>query len=213
MPYRPTLLNPGDQFYLINSGTSGQLANNPADDYAVSRQGFTTRYNFIIDKDASNNPATTDATRWLMARLPLIAHPSNGLPPIQAAPEAKALLEGRAASLGFLGMGGGWLADHSYQQADMAFEFNKEDLAWAPFAGFDYAYKRFNSGSEISVTGLNLAVGLAARNKGPSGSLLLAAFAEVGYADYETNNSFAHAPEIKGDGIIHSIGGGLMARG
>jgi outer membrane autotransporter protein len=148
-----------------------------------------------------------------MARLIPGPHPSNGSPPIVAAPEAKVLLEGRAASLGFLGMRGNWLADHSYQQADLAFAQNEEGRSWAPFAGIDGAYMRFNSGSEISMTGITLVGGLATRDKGPSGSFLAGAFAEAGYADYDTENSFANAPDIRGNGIIRSIGGGLMARG
>jgi outer membrane autotransporter protein len=196
----------------LDASVAGNLQGQTLNDHAISRHGFTTRYNFIIDQDASRNPATPSSSgHYLMARLPLSAGP--GLPPIGPAPEARVFLDGRAASLGFLGMKGTWLADHSYQQADMAFDQNGEGRSWAPFAGIDGAYFRLNTGSDVTFTSATMVGGIATRDKGPSGSFLLGAFAEAGYADYDIDAEFSDVPDLEAHGTIRSVGGGLMARG
>jgi outer membrane autotransporter protein len=110
-------------------------------------------------------------------------------------------------------MRGSWLADHSYQSADLAFNQNEEGRSWAPFAGIDGAYFRFNTGSDVTLKSTHIMGGVATRDKGPSGSLLAGAFAEAGYANYDTDTRFSDVEDITANGSIRSIGGGLMARG
>jgi outer membrane autotransporter protein len=122
------------------------------------------------------------------------------------------LVGGRAAGLAFLAQRGGWLADHSYQSADLALDENRSERAWVPFGGVDVGRWRLDTGSRIRLTSSNMLLGFATRHRGDSGVALLGVFLEAGKADYDTRNHFAFLPSIEGDGDLDAIGGGLMAR-
>jgi hypothetical protein len=132
--------------------------------------------------------------------------------PIGPADETTVLVGGRTAGLAFLAQRGGWLADHSYQAADLALDENRDERAWVPFGGVDVGRWRLDTGSRIKLTSSNMLLGLATRRRGDSGATLLGIFLETGKADYDTRNHFAGLPSIHGDGDLNANGGGLMAR-
>jgi hypothetical protein len=134
--------------------------------------------------------------------------PSVGVPG-ELIPETRILSEGRIAGLAFLSRIGGWLADHSYQQADLAL---RED-GWTTFGGVDEAWFRADSGSHIDVSGTNLLAGIATRRSDASATYLLGAFFQGGYADYKINGDFGtNNKHVSGGGNIRYYGGGLMGR-
>jgi hypothetical protein len=138
---------------------------------------------------------------------------SGGMPPIGPALETTVLVGGRAAGLAFLAQRDGWLPDHSYQAADLALDENRSERAWVPFGGVDAARLHVKTGSHIKMTSSNMLLGLATRRRGDSGVFLFGAFMEAGHADYDTRNHFSGLlPEIRGDGKLCALGGGLMAR-
>ena len=195
------LLQTGDEFYLIE-GDAGKLVGDPANDHAAARVGLTRRYDFVIDR---NPTGVAGDDTWLVARL-------LGM---DVAPEARVLLEGRTASLVFLGQRAGWLADHSYQSADMAFAGHDNGRSWAPFAGADIAWVRIDTGggSRLNIdAGTTVLAGAATRDKTAERAVLLGVFIEGGYADYRTRDHFPDQGTIKGSGTLKSLGGGFMGR-
>ncbi|MDR1350640.1 MAG: hypothetical protein LBJ59_07700, partial [Zoogloeaceae bacterium] len=199
----PTL-NPGDLFYLIDTNVTGKLNGDPANNLAYARQGFTRGYYFIIDKDASDdtlNPNSADVNRYLVARL------TRGVVP---AHEVTSLIEGRSASLGLLGQSADWLADHSYQQADLALRRGENR---AVFGGLDGSRIHLDTGARVKYRGNMALVGLAGKDEKSDSSFLYGAFIEAGIADYDIRGAYGlHRQRIKGDGDLKFYGLGLMAR-
>ncbi|MDR1677252.1 MAG: autotransporter outer membrane beta-barrel domain-containing protein [Deltaproteobacteria bacterium] len=73
------MLQPGDRFYLIDSGQNGNITKDQATQMASARQGMLLRYNFIIDDAVW--PGDVSTARYLVARLPYRA-PQVGDPPV-----------------------------------------------------------------------------------------------------------------------------------
>ncbi|MDR2076977.1 MAG: autotransporter outer membrane beta-barrel domain-containing protein, partial [Desulfovibrio sp.] len=193
----PTLRD-GDEFYLMATDGDNYLAGDPANDRASARQGLTRQYSFIIDKNQTKTPG---ASRYLVARLA----------GVKAAPQTRILSEGRAASLAVLAQRSGWLADHSFQQADLAL---RQD-GCAAFGGIDGSYFYVDSGSDLNIRSTHFLAGIAARNSAAAGSLLLGGFLEAGFADYDVDGDFtpsSEVPDISGGGTVRFYGAGLMGR-
>jgi hypothetical protein len=195
-------LSPGDEFYLIDTEAVGDLIGDPANNTAYARQGMTRGYNFVIDKNPTQNTLSGTQNRMLVARLVSAPMPAR---------ETRILTEGRVASLALLGQNANWLADHSYQQADLALR-RGENRAF--FGGADYADARLDTGSTVDYRGYTLIVGEARKREKEDQSFLLGGFFEAGYGDYDIHGKFGHPdhPNMKGDGKLRYYGLGLMAR-
>jgi hypothetical protein len=195
-------LSPGDEFYLIATDDADDLADDPANNMAYARQGMTRGYNFIIDKEPTQNGLSGTANRTLVARLVSAPLPAR---------ETRILTEGRVASLALLGQNANWLADHSYQQADLALR-RGENRAF--FGGADYANVRMDTGSTVDYRGYTLVAGEAIKREKEDRSFLLGGFFEAGYGDYDIHGKFGHPdhPDMKGDGTLRYYGLGVMAR-
>ncbi|MDR1648787.1 MAG: autotransporter outer membrane beta-barrel domain-containing protein, partial [Synergistaceae bacterium] len=183
------------------------------------------------DPDIPNDPDDPNDPHWapdVPGPMPKPTPANNDDPP--AAHETTALTNGRLAGLAFIGARGAWLADHSYESANIVLS---DDLLSgdgyykrmsAPFAGIDGAWLRVdNDHSHVDIDAMNAIVGFASRErkKGedghPDSSLLWAAFIDLGYGDYDTYNNYnylddAVIDDIHGDGSLRSYGIGLMAR-
>jgi hypothetical protein len=88
---------------------------------------------------------------------------------------------------------------------------------WAPFAGIDGVWMKTDTGGggKYEVDGINGLLGIARASKRDNGSLLTGIFVEAGYGDYETYNRIWHDPyylDMRGDGTLRFVGGGIMAR-
>jgi hypothetical protein len=198
-------LNPGDEFYLIAADAADDLADAPVNNTAYARQGMTRGYNFVIDKNPTQNnldASGADKSRMLVARLVSAPLPAR---------ETRILTEGRVASLALLGQNANWLADHSYQQADLALR-QGENRAF--FGGADYAETRIDTGSTVDYRGYSLVAGEAIKREKADQSFLLGGFFEAGYGDYDIHGKFGHPdhPNMKGDGTLRYYGLGVMAR-
>ncbi|MDR1828242.1 MAG: autotransporter outer membrane beta-barrel domain-containing protein [Methylobacteriaceae bacterium] len=194
-------LTVGDEFYLIRTDGNAYLSGDPANNSAYVRQGLTMGYDFIIDKKPTRVGGTD---QWLVARL--AEH--------KAARETKSLLQGHRASLDFFGQRSSWLADHSYQSADMAFSTVGPEKNWVPFGGVDASWSHTNKDGRVDVRGVNLMAGVAARHRGDRSDQLYGLYLEGGVADYTTRDVFPGTinPLIRGHGVIRYIGPGIMAR-
>jgi hypothetical protein len=196
-----TPLPAGAKFYLIDTDDDNYLQNAPLNNYAYARQGLTMGYNFIIDKQGMPG----DFSRQLVARLPADGSGAG------AARETRIFSEGRAAGLAFLSRFSSWLADHSYQQADLAL---KGEDGWTPFGGVDGALFRADTGSLIDIQGATMLAGVAFKRSGDAASILVGGFFEAGFASYDIQGDF-NSPgrrNISGRGDLNFYGGGLMGR-
>ncbi|MDR1310587.1 MAG: autotransporter outer membrane beta-barrel domain-containing protein [Burkholderiaceae bacterium] len=196
----PTL-KVGDRFYLIDTDAVGALDGFPDTKMAYAQQGLTKGYNFIIDKEHADSNLKNKS---------LVAHlASQAAPP----PEARILNEGRAASLGFLARTASWLADHSYQQADLALKGVANGWAGAAFGGIDGSWLRVDTGSDVDILGTHMLVGLAAKNSGTDGYWLTSGFLEAGFARYDVDGHFGpNHRRLEADGNIRFFGIGAMTR-
>jgi outer membrane autotransporter protein len=198
-------LYPGDEFYLIDTSnpTGGNLDGNPTNNIAYARQGLTRGYYFTVDKNPTKNALSGIQNRMLVARL------LNGVP--IASHEARILTEGRSASLAVLGQSADWLADHSYQQADLALRRGENR---GVFGGIDGSSIHANTGARIKMHGNMVLAGVAGKHERADSSFLLGGYFEGGYADYNIRGKFGHPdhPGMKGKGNLRYYGVGLMAR-
>ncbi|MDR1425268.1 MAG: hypothetical protein LBI92_11805 [Azoarcus sp.] len=191
----------GDEFYLIKTADTDDLTGNPVNGHDYVRSGFTQGYDFIIDKNDVNG--TGDNSQYLVARL------TRARP----APEGKTLLEGRAAGLAYLAQRGSWLADHSYQSADLALEDRVDEREWESFGGIDVGRFRADTGSHIDVFGTTALAGAATKKRGDNGDYLVGVFLEAGYADFKTHNTYSDiGRHVDGSGYLRAYGLGLMGR-
>jgi hypothetical protein len=192
-------LSGGDMYYLIDSGDDNQITGEQSNSNYVVRAGSFKQYDFIIDKQAE--PATLSTNRFLVARLVNIA----------PAKTTKIILEGVNAGLAYMAHTGGWLADHSFQQADLAI---REENAWNFFAGFDVSRFWVDSYGDIDITGYTWLAGFSNKTTHAVGSLLIGAFLEGSYSSYDITGDFATIarPEVDGHGHIRYAGVGVMAR-
>jgi hypothetical protein len=139
--------------------------------------------------------------------------------------ETTAITNGRLAGLAFAGARGTWLADHSYESANLILSKDLRDDDWhrisAPFAGIDGAWLRAeNDRSHIKIDSMNVIAGYAVktRHEGDDGksdsSTLFGAFLDFGHGNYTTYDDFdiPTIPDIHGDGTLRAYGVGLMAR-
>ncbi|MDR1166792.1 MAG: autotransporter outer membrane beta-barrel domain-containing protein [Deltaproteobacteria bacterium] len=199
-------LSPGDMYYLINTGElstdEDMLEGDPANDHYMVRAGSFRDYNFIIDKnDMETLSDGTASNKYLVARLLNIA----------PAKTTKIILEGVNAGLAYMAHTGGWLADHSFQQADLAI---REENAWNFFAGFDVSRFWVDSYGDIDITGYTWLAGFSNKTTHAVGSLLIGAFLEGSYSSYDITGDFATIarPEVDGHGHIRYTGVGVLAR-
>jgi outer membrane autotransporter protein len=148
--------------------------------------------------------------------------------PSEVAHETTAITNGRLAGLAFTGARGTWLADHSYESANIVLSKDLREDDWrrveAPFAGIDGAWLRVeNDHSHIEMDSVNVIAGYAVKtrregNDGkPDSSFLWGGFIDIGQGNYDTYDEFSHVadgaiPDIHGDGTLRSYGLGLMAR-
>jgi hypothetical protein len=196
-------LKAGDMFYLIDTNDDDQIEGDPANSLAYARQGMTRGYYFTIDSDTSDDASSQPNTnRYLVARLqggPVPAH------------EARVLVEGRAASLALLGQSADWLADHSYQQADLALRRGENR---ALFGGVDGAWMHVDTGSRVKFRSNMMLLGVAGKNERADSSFLYGGYLEAGYAHYDIHGKFGRPehPDMKGRGNLRYYGLGLMAR-
>lgn len=81
-------------------------------------------------------------------------------------------------------------------------------LAFAAIEGGAYKH---NAGHKVDVDGFSALAGIGWRNDGPCGLLVLGAFFETGYSDFDSHDVFGNT-RIKADGDNRYYGGGILGR-
>jgi hypothetical protein len=197
-------IQPGQMYYLIDSGANGNLRGDPANDtytVAVTTSSFK-KYEFIIDKDTSSDETNSETSnRYLVARL-VRSTPT---------PQPRVILDGVTAGLAYMTHVTGWLADHSYQQADLAI---RQDDTWEFFSGFDVSYFTVKSHGDLDIYGVTYLAGFGHKNTHSVGSFLIGGFIEGGYSRYDVEGEYnaVGQPEIGASGHIRYLGIGFMLR-
>ena len=129
---------------------------------------------------------------------------------VQAHPQAKALSEGRLAGLAFVNQGADLIAGAGIRTAAAA--QNGTGIGLAPFFTAQGGTSRYDTGSHVDVDGFSFMTGLAWNTHTDYGKLLLGAFFEAGWGNYDSHNSFSNYASVKGDGDTEYYGGGILGR-
>ena len=130
---------------------------------------------------------------------------------VRVLPQTKALAEGYLAGSLLVRQGGDLIADRGMAHALRAARGTGE-YTFAPFGTISGGWSRYDTGSHIDVSSLNLLVGLAKGVDLAPGRFTAGLFFEYGNGSYDTWNSFSNAATVKGDGDAWYAGGGLLAR-
>ena len=184
---------PGDQIYLISKVTNAPTDLTGNSNKIQGQGGVSFYYDWELSVDGSDRLVASLANR-------------------RVNPETKSLSEGHAASMAFIRQGHDLIVDTGFTAADAY--LGRTGAGWsrpAAFGAVGGGHFRHKTGSHVDVDGVSMMAGLAWRNNGPCGSLLLGAFFEAGYSDYDTHNAFASGA-MRGDGDSRYFGGGVLAR-
>ncbi len=184
-------------------GQTGGLTATGINTRAVGLQGIARIYDFDLTVDATSLYATA------------VGGPTDN-------PQTKALSEGRAGGMAFVtqgadlaagqGMGSALAATSAHGGRGGKGGSTGGQSAVAGFGAMSGGSMRYNTGSHVDVNGFSLLTGLGWRNELPSGGLLLGAFFEAGWGNYDSHNSFSNVASVKGDGDTSYYGGGILAR-
>ena len=127
--------------------------------------------------------------------------------------QTKALSEGFLGGAALLGQGADLAAGQGTESAMRAAAASGSGGAGlAGFGGISAGSMRYNTGSHVDVNSVSMLAGIAKGFDAAPGRLTTGAFFELGNGSYDTYNSFANSPSIKGDGNTYYLGGGLLAR-
>ncbi|MDR3560053.1 MAG: autotransporter domain-containing protein [Negativicutes bacterium] len=127
---------------------------------------------------------------------------------VQAAPQAKALSEGRLAAVTNLAQGQDLLAGQGMSSAIRAIPNNATDT----FAALSGAHNRYETGSYVDMNGVALLVGIGKKNATESGATLSGFFLETGKGNYSSYSNFVNMASIRGDGDSRYFGAGYLGR-
>ncbi len=149
-----------------------------------------------------------------------------------ATPEAKALVEGRIATLSLNNTAGNLVAEQGIDSAARLFD-NPEDRnayvavgqdgkgTYIPkdelepgkrlFFAMSGGHTNVDSGSHVNVDGVNALVGIA-QGLLKQDTLVLGAFMETGWGQYTTHSYFPTFGEVRGTGETSYVGGGALMR-
>ena len=129
---------------------------------------------------------------------------------MRAAPEAKALSEGFLSGVALVNQGADLIAGKGIGQALNS--AGQKGYGLGSFAAVSGGWSKYNTGSHVDMSSLNLIAGLSFGADLPPGRLTLGAFFEWGNGSYNTYNSFSRTPDVNGDGTAYYIGGGILGR-
>lgn len=198
-------LKAGDRIVLIDAGTlTGTSANTTTRGQGM--QGVSLLYEFDLQTLNDQLLATVASTP-----------PTDPTGPTGPTvnPQTKALSEGRVAGLAFANQGANMVVDQGMVNALAATRASTDAGGRGKLVGFGAVSggsSRYDTGSHVDVDGVSLMTGLAWRNPLSSGSLLLGAFFEAGWGNYDSYNSFSNAATVNGDGDTNYYGGGVLGR-
>jgi len=178
-------LRKDDSLVLLQSAS---LTGAPANQTGVGMQGLLLSYDF--DVETTGNQLVATVTKAGLNE------------------ESKVFLEGRAATLSFVGEGGDFAASNALNSALKAAQL-QDDKSLALFTAFGGGQSRYETGSHVKTNGWNAAVGLSHDVTIFSMETVLASFIEYGQGNYNSYNTFASG-NLKGSGNTEYIGLGIL---
>lgn len=183
------LLDKGETLYLIAAtNVSGQITNN-GQEY-IEDNGALFHYYYTLVQDDTGIYLTSDG---------VVFDSKN-----------KVLLEGRLASIAFVNQSTDMIIDLGIRAAKKALvEQNSKVALFMVTSG---GKSRYDTGSHIDMYGNTNAIGVTTRAATASNSIMGGVYMEIGYADFNSYNSFADSPTVKGRGHNYYWGGGIMGR-
>jgi hypothetical protein len=197
------------RFYLIDSMDDNNFDENkmPANEIVEVKAGL-----FKVDMYVTNDGFTDDNNNIQANMQQLILILPQNVNPLTLVPETSLMADAQAAGMGYLVNTANWLADHSYQQADMALQRTKQ--TWSPFAGMDGTYIEMGHKVQVDINMATALIGVAFQKPFDSSRFLLAGFIEGGLAKYHVYANYGpgHIPDIKAEGRFSSIDFGLIMR-
>lgn len=119
-------------------------------------------------------------------------------------PQLKSLSEGRIAALAFTVQG----ADLVAEQSSLACIDEELEGQFCAFGTMSGGTNKYKSGSHVDVDGFSMLAGAAYKNK----ALLIGAFIEGGWGNYDSYNNFIAATSVHGKGDTKYYGVGLLGR-
>ncbi|MCM0758844.1 autotransporter outer membrane beta-barrel domain-containing protein [Sporomusa sphaeroides DSM 2875] len=181
-----TLLAPGNTVTLISS------TQNAPDSYSATnvRSGISLIYDFSIEAAGTALTATVK---------------SAGVNP-----QTKALVEGYAANMAFVNQGADLAGGTG--MADAMAKAKAANGNIASFGAVSGGSSRYKTGSHADVDGTSLMTGFVTKRDIENGSLVRGLFLEAGWGNYDTYNSFANMPSVRGDGDTSYYGLGALLR-
>jgi autotransporter-associated beta strand protein len=176
----------GDEVILIAANSvTGDAANRNA--YGRGMYGVTLHYDFELETRPNE----------FIAKLMRIG----------VNEQAKAFPNGNLAGLALVNQSGDQIAGTGMAAATWA---ARQGLG--VFGNIEGGWSRYETGSHFDLTSLSLLAGVSGgENVGP-GFLTMSLFMEYGTGDYNTYNSFAASPSVRGNGDLWHLGGGMMGR-
>ncbi|MDR1165230.1 MAG: hypothetical protein LBO66_05045 [Deltaproteobacteria bacterium] len=229
-------LEVGDEFYLVDgrvdSPSHAGALTLDVDGKPVSNATATVtgvgQAEYLLVLDAEVNPANIPDTaflnaansggRFLTAR---IAEVYTFNPPPPGPVHVDVVTESYSAGSAHISLMGSWVAEHSYQAADIAFgaggaraeSAGEEPPSWSIFAGVDGSRYTVKEGADVDIRGAQAVLGAARKIRLDSGEFLIGAFLEAGSFEYKVATRLVRGGEAAGgNGRSKSAGGGLMAR-
>ena len=190
-----TIPKVGDTLTLVKA--NGALTPNigiTAGSTGTGKKGATLLFDYNVDVNGNNLDATVTNVR--------------------ANPQAKSLSEGVAANAAIVNIGADAVAGSGMASA-LAASVNNAPVgttSLAPFGTMQAGSSRFETGSHVNVSGLNLIAGIALGQQTEIGKLIIGPFFEAGFGSYNTYNSFDNAASVNGEGRTNFLGAGILAR-
>lgn len=207
-----TTLNIGDKINLIDK-TEGTPTYASLVGKELKGGTLFTNYDFQLSTIGDTNTlVATCASKPYEGKeeRPIIGDFPPPQPAGQADPEAKALVEGQAASVALLAEGNEFASGQALSDAKVAAQAaTSEGDGIAAFASFGGGKSRYATGSHVNMYSTDFIAGLAKEFKSTKQDMLLGAFFEMGRGNYSSYNHFDRF-DVRGDGNAHYYGGGLM---
>ncbi|MDR1609062.1 MAG: autotransporter outer membrane beta-barrel domain-containing protein, partial [Deltaproteobacteria bacterium] len=124
-------------------------------------------------------------------------------------PEVKIITETSAARLAFVNQGQDFIAD---QAIALAKSRSATERGLGVFVGVSGGKSRYDTGSHVDLSGVNTIIGVSRSNYFDQNRLTVGVFGEFGFGSYESFVPSAGNRDMKAEGDVSYVGGGVLGR-
>lgn len=195
------ILHANDKFVLLKAtnSMSGNATGSSTTGISQLQQGISLLYDVRTDINVTNMEVTATILGCQTSTLESCPYGAATVNP-----QLKALSESYLAGAALVNRGADLIADETIK----AINVQNNQREYAPFAILSGQHNRHESGSHIKSNDFLLTGGLSYQQNG----LTTGIFAEAGWGNYDTYNSFVNAANVKGNGNDRYYGLGLLGR-